>query len=166
MRVHQLHRRTWLPVDPDVAFAFFGDPHNLQRITPPELDFAIAHGPDGPMREGLEIEYRLRLWGVPFRWRSRIVDWRPGREFVDTAIVGPYRYWHHRHVLLAADGGTTMLDLVDYALPLQPLGEIAHPVVRRQLARIFDFREATIQAHFRGGGTDHGTPASGGRVAA
>lgn len=148
MRCHRLERRTWLPVGPAEAFGFFCDPGNLQRITPPELDFSMAGAPDGPMREGVEIEYRLRLWGIPLRWRSRIVDWRPGREFVDTALVSPYRHWHHRHVLLPEDGGTTMLDRVDYALPLQPFGEIAHPIVRRQLARIFDYREATIQQIF------------------
>ena len=38
-----------------------------------------------------------------------------------------------------------MRDRVDYALPLAPLGLVALPLVRRQLERIFDFRERTIQ---------------------
>ena len=148
MRVHRLERRTWLPAPPDEAFDFFCDPWNLQRITPPELDFRISEPPDGPVGQDVEIGYRLRLWGIPFRWRSRILDWRAGREFVDTAIVGPYRLWHHRHILEPARDGTEMHDVVRYALPLQPIGELALPVVRRQLDRIFDYREATIQAIF------------------
>ena len=154
MRVHQLHRRTWLPVAREEAFRFFCDPLNLQLITPPELDFAVSEPPMGPITEGTEIGYRLRLFGVPFRWRSRIVDWRPGREFVDTALVSPYRYWHHRHVLIGERGGTTMIDLVDYALPFWPFGEVARPIVRRELDRIFDYRERTIQRVL--GGSDTG----------
>ena len=41
--------------------------------------------------------------------------------------------------------GTRMDDQVDYRLPLGPLGLPALPLVRRQLGRIFDYREATIQ---------------------
>ena len=41
-------------------------------------------------------------------------------------------------------------DDVDWALPLWPLGELARPFVRRELDRIFDFREETIRAIFAG----------------
>lgn len=147
-RRHQLHRRTWLPVETSKAFAFFCDPRNLQKITPPELDFSMDDAPLGPMGPDVEIGYRMRLFGVPIRWRSRIVDWVEGREFVDTALESPYRHWHHRHILIAESTGTTMLDLVDYELPLWPLGELAHGIVRHQLERIFDYREEAIQTEF------------------
>jgi ligand-binding SRPBCC domain-containing protein len=41
--------------------------------------------------------------------------------------------------------GTRMDDRVKYRLPLGPLGRPALPLVRYQLRRIFDYREATIQ---------------------
>ncbi len=41
-----------------------------------------------------------------------------------------------------------MRDTVRYALPLWPLGELAAPLVRRDLARIFDFRRAACAEHF------------------
>ncbi len=150
-RRHQLHRHTRIPVETSKAFAFFCDPRNLQKITPPELDFSLQSEPVGPMGPDVEIGYRMRLWGVPIRWRSRILDWVEGREFVDTALVSPYRHWHHRHILIPDGAWTTMLDLVDYELPLWPVGELAHGIVRRQLERIFDFRERAIQAEFRAG---------------
>ena len=148
MPVHQLHRRTWLPLPIEEAFAFFCDPLNLQRITPPELDLVVTELPEGPMGQGAEIAYRLRLRGIPFRWRTRITEWNPDREFVDIALRSPYRQWVHRHVLVPEGAGTTMLDLLDYELPLPPLGELAHALVRRQLERIFDYRESTIQELF------------------
>ena len=148
MPVHQLHRHTWLPAPVDEAFAFFCDPLNLQRITPPELDLVVDELPRSGMGTGAEIAYRLRLWHVPFRWRTRVTEWKQDREFVDEAIMSPYRRWKHRHVLYPEGTGTTMLDLLDYELPLPPLGELAHGLVRRQLERIFDYRESTIQELF------------------
>ncbi|MCH2188104.1 SRPBCC family protein [Myxococcota bacterium] len=145
MRLHQLHRTTWLPIPVEKAFDFFCDPLNLQRITPPELDFSLRDGRPGEIGEGAEIVYRMRLWGVPITWQSRIEDWSPNQSFTDIALKSPYRLWHHRHYVVADRDGTTMIDLVNYALPLWPFGELAHPIVRRQLGRIFDYREATIQ---------------------
>jgi hypothetical protein len=37
-----------------------------------------------------------------------------------------------------------MDDTVDYALPFQPLGELALPVVRSQIHRIFAYRREVI----------------------
>lgn len=148
MAPHQLHRTQWLPTSVDEAFGFFCDPKNLQAITPPELDFQMDEPPEGAIGEGSTMGYRLRLWGVPFRWRTEIIEWRPGHSFVDTARKSPYQSWHHRHVLVPQGDQTMMLDLVDYRLPFWPLGELAHPVVRRQLERIFDYREETIAGLF------------------
>ena len=148
MRVHTLFRETWLPTDRETAFDFFCSPFNLERITPPELSFKVVEPPSGELGEGVEIGYQLRLWGFKFRWRSVIRDWQPGSEFSDQALRSPYRYWNHEHQLVERDGGTQMSDRVSYALPLQPWGEVAHFLVRRQLERIFDFREETIQSIF------------------
>ena len=94
------------------------------------------------MGAGALIEYRLRLHGVPVRWLTRIEEWEPGRRFVDAQLRGPYRLWHHTHAFEPdGDGGTLMRDTVRYALPLGPLGELAHRLfVRARPRAIFDFR--------------------------
>ena len=148
MRIHILSRETWLPIDRATAFDFFCSPFNLERITPPELSFNVVDAPEGEVEDGVEIGYRLHLWGLRFRWRSLICDWEPGIAFTDQALISPYRFWHHNHRLIDQNGGTLMLDRVQYALPLYPVGEIAHFMVRRQLKRIFDYREKTIQEIF------------------
>ena len=97
------------------------------------------------MRQGTRIEYRLRLHGVPLRWVSRIEEWHPGRGFVDRQVRGPYRLWHHRHEFEPHDGGTKVRDIVHYALPLGPLGALAHTAfVRRDLAAVFEYRRRQI----------------------
>ena len=150
---HRLERTLRLSVGVDVAFAFFCDPHNLERITPPALRFRITELPDGPLREGSEIRYAMRLHGVPFRWRTRIAEWEPDAGFVDEAIEGPYAVWRHRHILRPrADGQTEMIDQVEYRLPFGRLGNLFAGLVRRELEAIFDYRERAVELHFRTGG--------------
>jgi ligand-binding SRPBCC domain-containing protein len=43
-------------------------------------------------------------------------------------------------------GATTVEDVVRYALPLAPFGEVLHPLVRLQLERIFRFRRSAVRS--------------------
>ncbi len=141
----ELHTTLELPLPVDEVFAFFAEAGNLERITPPELRFEILTSLPVEMRRGTLLEYRLRLFGVPFRWQTRIAAWDPPHGFVDVQLRGPYALWEHTHVFVATDGGTLIDDRVRYRLPLAPFGDVVHPLVRRQLARIFAYRQEAVR---------------------
>ena len=144
--MHILERQQSLPRPPEAVFPFFGDALNLEAITPPWLGFRVVTPEPIAMAPGALIEYRLRLRGVPIRWRTTIAVWDPPHRFVDVQLSGPYRMWHHTHDFEPPPGGGTLMrDTVRYALPFGPLGELAHRLlVRRDLERIFDFRQAAV----------------------
>jgi len=149
MSTYTLERRQWLPRDLDEVFAFFAAPENLQLLTPPFLNFEILTPSPIPMKEGTFIDYRIRLFGVPLRWRTRIAEYTPPSDFVDVQMSGPYRVWHHRHAFRRLNGGTEMTDTVTYALPFGIVGDIVHAVwTRRTVARIFDFRAQAVAKRF------------------
>jgi ligand-binding SRPBCC domain-containing protein len=53
------------------------------------------------------------------------------------------------HEFEEVEGGTIMVDRVDYAVPFGPLGEVARAIfVTRTVERIFDFRARTIAERF------------------
>ncbi|RPI32004.1 MAG: CDP-paratose 2-epimerase [Actinomycetota bacterium] len=143
---HLLHTTLELPLPVEDVFPFFAEAGNLQRITPPELGFEILTPQPVEMRRGTLLEYRLSLFGVPFSWRTEIAAWDPPHGFIDMQLSGPYAAWEHTHTFAPIESGTLIDDQVRYRLPLSPLGDVAYPLVRRQLARIFAYRRQAVAA--------------------
>lgn len=160
---HRLYRRQLVPAAFGDVVSFFMHAENLEAITPPWLGFHIVRASDATVRPGTRIEYRLRLHGVPLTWVSRIDECVIGESsarFVDRQLRGPYRQWRHTHSFTATPDGVIVDDVVEYTLPLGPLGRVAHALfVRRQLREIFDFRALAIMRAFPvAEGQVHGTP--------
>lgn len=145
MAEHLLTRSITLPVSREEAFAFFADAGNLERITPPQLGFHITTPQPIDIRQGTLIDYNLKLHGFPISWRTEISVWDPPFRFVDQQLKGPYSQWIHTHTFTDVGPTETLIeDEVRYRLPLEPLGDIAHFMVRRELEKIFDFRQQTV----------------------
>lgn len=145
MSEHILTRSLKLPIPRSEAFAFFSDAGNLERITPPELNFRIITPQPLKMRQGTLIDYRLKIRGVPIKWRTEIAVWDPPHAFVDRQLRGPYKQWIHRHSFVEINKNTTLIeDEVKYCIGFSALGELAHILVRRELDYIFDYRQKQI----------------------
>jgi len=145
MTIHVLARERWVPAPIERAFEFFSDAFKLELVTPPSLRFRILTPGPIEVAEGTLLDYRLRLHGVPIRWRTLIQTWEPPVRFVDRQLKGPYKLWEHTHTFASRDGGTVVADVVRYSIPFGPLGELVHRAfVRRDLESIFDYRHEAI----------------------
>lgn len=146
MKIFRLNSEQWIRRPLGEVFAFFSNPVNLETITPTWLQFEIKTKSPFTMQEGALINYSLRLHGLPLSWTSRITVWEPPRRFVDDQVKGPYRLWHHEHTFEEKDGGTLVVDHVDYAV----LGGsfINKLLVARDVARIFEFRRNKLAEIF------------------
>ena len=149
MKIRKFQSELWLPLPPEELFSFFADAANLEALTPPWLHFQIVTPPPIAMREGALIDYRLRVHGIPLRWRTRINAWQPPYRFVDEQIRGPYRRWIHEHTFEARDGGTLVRDEVRYAVPFD---FIAHRwFVLPDVEKIFGYRAEALKQRFGDG---------------
>ena len=141
----RIERSQLVALSVEDSFSFFADAYNLEALTPPWLRFRILTPRPIPMRKGTTIEYVLTTRRLPVRWRTEIVEWEPGRRFVDRQVKGPFRLWEHTHAFEERPDGTLIRDTVLYRMPYGPLGEVAHRVlVARDLERVFDYRRDAI----------------------
>ncbi len=147
--LHVKHAHLFLPHRPEEIFPFFSEARNLQRITPPWLDFRIETEGQIEMGVGAEIDYRLKVHGIPLRWRTRIVAWEPPYYFADQQLKGPYQLWLHEHRFQPLDNGTLCSDRVRYAVPGGPLAPLVHRFfVKRDVDAIFAYRMQRLQEIF------------------
>lgn len=144
MADHILESRVWLARARDEVFAFFADPANLPRISPPALRLRLL-APPAPMRAGSVYDFRISWLGLPLAWRAFIREFDPPYRFVDVQVRGPYARWEHRHNFLEEHGGTWVEDRVTYRLPLGPLGRAAHALgVGRQIRAAWAHRDRRV----------------------
>ena len=146
MRTFELTSEVLLPRLRAEVFPFFADARNLERLTPPWLRFQVLTPERIEMRPGAIIDYRLRLRGVPIRWRSEITAWEPPFRFVDEQRRGPYRLWIHEHRFEERAGRTLASDHVRYAAPGGRL--VDRLLVRPDLDRIFEYRRDVLRSVF------------------
>lgn len=146
MTIHTFHDELWLPAPRTEVFAFFADAQNLEKITPTWLNFSILTPAPITMQAGARIDYRLRIHGIPVRWKTEITTWEPPHRFVDSQLSGPYRQWIHTHTFEEKDGGTLCRDRVEYAVPG---GALVHRLfVQKDVQTIFAFRATALRQLF------------------
>lgn len=149
MAEHILERNQIIKHPRQEVFDFFADAKNLERITPPELNFHIVTPEPIEIKKGTLIDYTLRLRGIPITWKTKITQWNPPHDFVDSALKSPYKQWIHLHTFEEGENGETIMkDLVRYRLPFEPLGNLAHFYVKKELTYIFDYRYKVIEEIF------------------
>lgn len=159
MHVHTLRFDQFLPAARAEVFPFFADAANLERITPPWVQFWILTPAPIAMRAGALIDYRIRVHGLPLRWRTEIAEWEPPWRFVDVQLRGPYRIWHHTHTFVEVGGGTLCRDEIAYAVWGGSL--VNRLFVQRDIERIFAHRREVLHKIFNrpslitGGGDPH-----------
>ncbi len=141
-RGFRLQTEVRLPQTPEEIFPFFADAHNLELLTPDYLHFKILTPGQIEMCEGALIDYKLRLHGIPIRWRTEIAAWEPPYRFIDQQLRGPYKWWVHEHRFVRDGDETIAQDIVDYNMLG---GRLANRLlVARDLRGIFEYRAAKL----------------------
>ncbi len=151
MAFYQLRKEQLVRTSLDDLWAFISAPQNLQEITPDSMGFVITS--DETPREmypGCIITYKVKpLMGIPMKWMTEITHVEDRKFFVDEQRVGPYKLWHHQHILEEREDGILMKDIVTYEPPFGFLGRIANGIlIRRKLNQIFDYRFKVLEERF------------------
>ncbi|MDZ4666429.1 MAG: SRPBCC family protein [bacterium] len=134
----------------DEVFQFFSKAENLNKLTPPHVNFKILTPLPIPMFPSQTIRYRIKLFGIPFNWKTEIIEWNPPFKFVDQQLGGPYTTWHHQHIFKEVNGKTEMTDIITYRSKGWILAPFLHWLfVDRNVKQIFAYREKQLNEIFR-----------------
>jgi ligand-binding SRPBCC domain-containing protein len=151
MPYYQLKETQKIPASIETVWDFISSPANLKEITPDHMGFHIMTE-DLPekMYPGMIIGYKVSpILGIKMTWVTEITHVDPLRYFVDEQRIGPYKMWHHQHMITPIEGGTVMNDIVTYQPPLGFLGAIANSLtIKKQLRQIFDYRIKAVEQRF------------------
>lgn len=143
---YRLTTEMFVPLPIEHVFDFFADANQLEHITPPWLGFQILTPAPIELQQGALLDYKLKLHGLPIKWRTEICHWEPPTSFIDQQLRGPYKRWYHKHVFEPTDGGTKVYDDVHYIVPLG--GLVNRLFVQRELKKIFSYRQEQLQKIF------------------
>ena len=151
MAFFQLKKEQVVRASLNEVWDFISSPANLKEITPDHMGFDITSGgiPE-KMYPGMIISYKVSpMLGIKLNWVTEITHVVHQNFFVDEQRIGPYKLWHHQHILEEKENGILMKDIVTYAPPFGVLGTMANQLfIKKQLEEIFDYRKKAVDRIF------------------
>lgn len=147
MAVFQFYKEQKIPAGEDAVWDFISSPGNLKHITPAYMGFDItSENLSEKMYPGMIIMYKVSpAFGLKMKWVTEITHVVAKQYFVDEQRSGPYKIWHHQHMIQPVKDGVIMTDLVTYKPPLGFIGAMANSfLIRKKLEEIFDFRRKKL----------------------
>jgi uncharacterized protein YndB with AHSA1/START domain len=102
--------RTTIAAPPAVVFAIVADPRQHPRIDGSGSVREVITGPDR-LSEGASFGVSMRLFGLPYQIRNRVVEFEQDRR-IAWRHFGGHRWRYELEP--AADGGTEVTETFDY----------------------------------------------------
>jgi ligand-binding SRPBCC domain-containing protein len=107
---------------------------------------AVAGVTSGVMRLDDSVTWRAKHFGLTFKMTSRITEVDAPTRFVDEQVTGPFRSWRHEHRFVAADGGITMFDTVEFESPAGFIGTAVNRLIlTRYMTHLLESRNRWLR---------------------
>ena len=131
------------------VYAWHEDPSALEQLSPESAGVEVVK----PAALNVGEVALLRVPLVPniftVSWQAAIVYVKPGLEFQDRQLKGPFQYWHHRHKFVPTGSGCIMRDEVEFILPGGPaIHHLGKHFVQAQLREMFTYRHNQLLKRF------------------
>ena len=141
---------TFLSAPPNRVYSWHENPSALQQLMPKEDSIDIVR--PAQLSEGNKAYLRIPLLGccLYVDWTAELESVKPGREFSDRQVSGPFKIWKHRHLFLHASSQRCLMrDEIEFLLPG---GKLIHstlsPFVVNKLRRVFQYRHRILIQEF------------------
>ena len=136
--------REWVNKTKAEVFDFFSDLNNLVLLTPPLMNMNIDESfLADKVKKDTSFQIKIGYRPLVLKWQSEITDWNPSDHFADMQTTGPYSKWIHKHSFVEDDGGTWVVDEIEYIPKLFPtLGKYFYKLL---LKSMFSYRDKQVK---------------------
>ena len=141
MTTQHFQKKSRMPASAARLFAFHERTDAFALLQPPWQTSEIIQPPTS-LAVGTRVILRTRIGPVWQTIEAEHVQYEAGRMFADRMVKGPFRYWLHRHIVEpVSENESILIDDIEYALPLGPVGTFFGGwFARRELERLFAYR--------------------------
>lgn len=145
MKEHRFTKQSAIEAPVEDVFRWHARPGALERLSPPWDPVGVVRRTGG-IEKGAVVTLKMHAGPVPYEWMAEHTDFEENRMFRDRQIKGPFSKWVHTHLFEPdGNGACVMEDRIDFALPFHPFGNMAAPLVLKELDRIFEYRHRTLE---------------------
>ena len=151
MSYTQIKRKQLINCNIEKLWDFISSPKNLKKITPKSMSFDIqSNNSEEKIYPGMIIIYKVSpLFKIPITWITEITHVKEKKYFVDEQRVGPYKIWHHEHILEEQKNGVLMTDIITYVPPFGLIGGVMNILfIKNKVNKIFDYRNKILNKLF------------------
>ena len=128
------------------VFAWHAKDGAINRLTPPWAPLSLVARKGRGIDKGVEVTFRIKIFGIPMTWESRHIDYKKNARFRDCQVKGPFADWEHSHLFHEKSTDLTVVeDLVKFRLPFGIFSRPFYGFTQRQLKRIFFYRHQVLK---------------------
>ena len=136
----QFEHSSWIEAPVENVFDFHKRPDAIELLMPPDQRVQLVSR-EGGLEVGARVEFRIPAGPFRVRWVAVHIAYEENRLFVDEQREGPFAKWVHAHRFESVNGGTQLIDHIEFALPGGPLIEaLAGWAVKQKLEKMFKYR--------------------------
>ncbi len=115
---------THIEAPAEVCFDLMRDIRLHTQTTVETNERAVAGVTDGMIGLGQTVTFEGKHFGIRQRLTVKVVEFERPSLFVDEMIEGRFKSFKHVHKFMEADGGTRMIDTLEWTSPLGILGRL------------------------------------------
>lgn len=140
MTVHHFSKQSTFAVDRQRLFAWHERPGALERLIPPWDPLRVIRK-DGHIKEGAQVNLLMKAGPLPVPWQARHTGYERPAYFRDEQQRGPFRQFIHTHRFEEhSPQSSSLIDTIDYELPLGRIGDLFAGFIDKQLQATFAYR--------------------------
>jgi uncharacterized protein (TIGR01777 family) len=137
------HHQSHFAAPAETVFDWHNRPYAFEALCPPWMNVRVLER-DGGISDGSRVVLEITVGPIKIKWALQHRDLISGVQFRDVQTDGPFKLWNHTHSFVPRPDGCSLEDSIEYSFPLPIPMPLADWLLKKELDRMFNYRESVI----------------------